>query len=178
MKSLSWLILAATIIMTSSCGLLDSKTPRAYFETAALSCNMFSGFAGKDFDNYLKYQPVMYNPETKKTDTISFEKNIQNNLLLPIDGFFAKVKALKATEETKPMIDASMDLYNYALPKYKNDFMAIAKMKDKNRPKEEVDKALNDFVKNYSDEFKIKYSKFLDISLAFAKKNNIEVKTF
>jgi len=44
--------------------------------------------------------------------------------------------------------------------------------------KSQMDKAMNDFVKNYSEAFKTKCSKFLELSLAFSKKDNIEVHTF
>jgi hypothetical protein len=56
--------------------------------------------------------------------------------------------------------------------------MAIAQMKDDNKPQSEIDNAIAEFVNKYGEEFSKKYSSFLDISLAYAKKNNINVKTF
>jgi hypothetical protein len=162
-------------VVFSSCG---SNSPVQYFNTAALSCNLIAGFGSRDIDQYLTYKPSVYNPQTKKADTISFKENIQKYFLENVEANYKKVKALKETDETRPMIESSLALYEYVLPKYKNEFMSIAQMKDENKPKSEIDNAIAEFVNKYGEEFSKKYSAFLDIALAYAKKNNIDVKTF
>lgn len=176
MKKLFFLV--TVIIAIASCEGLVSKTPTQYFDIAALNCNMISGFANKDIDHYLTYKPSVYNPDTKKTDTITFKENIQKYFLTNVEANYAKVKSLKVTDDAKPMIENSLALYEYVLPKYKNDFMAIAQMKDDNKPKSDIDNAIAEFVNKYGEEFSKKYGTFLDIALAYAKKNNIDVKTF
>jgi hypothetical protein len=170
------IVLWATIIVAfNSCG---SETPVQYFNTAALNCNLIAGFGSRDIDQYLTYKPAVYNPQTKKSDTITFKENIQKYFLANVEANYNKVKALKLTGDTKQMVESSLALYAYVLPKYKTEFMAIAQMRDENKPKSEVDNAIAEFVNKYGDEFSKKYSAFLDIALAYAKKNNIDVKTF
>lgn len=154
----------------SSCNLIHS--PEEYFDKSALNTNAISRFGGSYFYTYQKY--IKGSAGTGSFNTC--EKYLKNYSIAFAVRDLEKVKGLYPNTETKPMIEASIDLYNYVLQSYQTDHLEIARMIDRKAPAETINeaiKALDD--KSYAG-FSEKYDKLWTLAKTYAKNNDIEVK--
>lgn len=166
--------------LTSSCNLLD-KTPEKVFDTVALNANKIP----KDFTRNFKelrqqkangslQMPAEDGKSMRKVDcsefvaymyTKTFEADVEN------------VQKLSVNEETKPIIDAALDMYRYADEIYKNDFPAIASMIDAEKPEEEIDAAIQQLNDTKAAELYKKYETTMRLVIPYADKHGVEYKT-
>lgn len=149
---------------------LTVNTPEEYFDQAALNANDISRFGTYYFEGYQEYLKNVSGPgqvtgceEYLKNSIVRAEKNLE------------KVKKLRPTPETKPMLDASLILHNYVLTSYKEKHLKIAKMIDKHEPEENINRALTELDTKPYDAFIEKYNKLWKLADKYAKDNNIAV---
>lgn len=165
-KNVMLMVMVSTI---TACN-LTVNTPEEYFDQAALNANDISRFGTYYFDGYQEYLKNASGPgkitnceEYLKNSIARAEKNLE------------KVKKLQPTPETKPMLDASILLYNYVLASYKEAHLKIAKMIDQHEPEENINKALTELDTKPYDSFIEKYNKLWKLADVYAKDNNIAV---
>ncbi|CAH0169391.1 hypothetical protein SRABI27_00978 [Pedobacter sp. Bi27] len=165
-KNVMLMVMVSTI---TACN-LTVNAPEEYFDQAALNANDISRFGTYYFDGYQEYLKNASGPgkitnceEYLKNSIARAEKNLE------------KVKKLQPTPETKPMLDASILLYNYVLASYKEAHLKIAKMIDQHEPEENINKALTELDTKPYDSFIEKYNKLWKLADVYAKDNNIAV---
>lgn len=153
----------------------NTATPENYFDTAVLNINMIAGFAGEGLQRELDNPSVKLVEGTKDQTAPMKRKEIIDNKIQFIESSLQKVKQLKQTEETKNMLQASLALYEYVLPVYKNEYVQLAKLYDDNEPKEQGQA----FAQSISDKYFLKYTELYDNLIkegkSYAQKNNINV---
>lgn len=117
---------------------------------------------------------IMPNNEVKKgVSALEYTESNYSKMLEPdIKG----IKELKTNEETQPIIDAGLDMFQYADEIYKNDFPQIAKMIDDGKPDEEIDAAIEELDATKGVELDKKYNKTMDLLLPYAEKNGVKYK--
>jgi hypothetical protein len=157
------------------------NTAEEYFDRAALNSNSLMFFGGKDFknmaDNKNANQLLVFD-DKKMYPAKSYEDYILRNMIPSINQTIEKIKDLKPTEETTPLINASLDLFTFAKSKYETDYIKIAKLMDLKSSQPEIDKAIADMENTSFPLFEAKYKSLWDTALPYAKKHGIEVKTF
>lgn len=158
------------LCISSSCNLIHS--PEEYFDKTALNTNMLSRFGRSYFHTYQKY--IKSGAGTDSFNTC--EKYLKNYSIAFAERDLKKVEGLYPNTEAKPMIDASIDLYNYVLQSYKTDHLAIARMIDQNAPAESIDEAIRALDEKSYAGFSEKYDKLWRIAKTYAKNNHIELK--
>lgn len=89
-----------------------------------------------------------------------------------------KVNNLSKTDETKPIIEAGIELFEYAQEIQRNDFPKIAKMIDDGKTDEEIDLAARQLDDTKGVELDKKYKKVMDLLLPYADKHGVEYKKF
>jgi len=165
-------MLMVMVLAITACK-IPLNSPEEYFDRAALNTNTLSRFGGEYFNTYQKY--------IKQTNGVgdfnTCEKYLKNYSIAFARRDLKKVKSLAITEETKPMIDASIDLYNFVLESYQTDHIQIARMIDRQAPAEEINTAINKLNTKSYDSFALKYDKLWKIAEQYAKDNDITVKT-
>lgn len=173
-KLLSLLLLS---LFMQSC----QNTPEEYFDTTALNTNTLTEFGGKDFRTMelnKKSNQLLAFDEKSTFPAKSYEDHILRFKIPYIDQIIEKIKDLKPTEETTPLINASLDLFEFVKGKYKTDYIKIAKLMESNAPKEEIDKAIAEMEKTSFPEFDAKYKKVWDLAMPYAKEHGIQVSTY
>ena len=148
------------------------NTPAEYFDRIALNTNSISRFGGEYFNTYLKY----IKGGASTTDFNTCEKYLKNNSIATVQRNVTKVKALKPTQKTKPMIDTALNLYAFVLKSYQTDHLKIAKMLDRHASEDEIKKAITGLDHKSYDAFVQKYNKLWNIADVYARDNGIEVK--
>jgi|SRR5690554_12776 len=86
------------------------------------------------------------------------------------------IKELASDSESQPIIDAGLEMFQYADEIYKNDFLRIAKMIDEGKPDEEIDAAIEELDYTKGLELDEKYNKVMDLLLPYADKNGVKYK--
>lgn len=176
------IILIATALLffvLQSCKM--ENTPEEYFDITSLNTNLFMEFGARDFKRMGEAKSasqLMAYDERGTFPAKSYEDHILRFKIPFINQAIEKIKDLKPTEETAPMINASLDLFNYVKEKYQTDYIKIARLMDSKAPKEEIEKAIFEMETVTFATFDQKYKKLWDLALPYAKEHGIEVKTF
>jgi len=169
-RTLSKITVLAMICMILSC---NTTTPDQYFDIAVLNSNLIAGFANRGDFQQMETPPSVL----KKDNTVGPQSRTEfvETKIQIIEGALEKIKALSEDEETKPMKQASVALYEYALPVYKNEYTALAKKYDSGATQEEVEKDMIAIHDQHFEKFDALYTKLTEIGKAYADKYGIKV---
>jgi hypothetical protein len=153
----------------------NSASPETYFGIAVLNCNMMHGFAGTSLQRELESPSVKMVDGNIDNVAPMKRKEIIDNKIEILETNLAKLKALKKTDDTRYMLEASVALYDYVLPVYKNEYRELARLYDENSSTENV----HTFAQSISDKY---YSTYLQLfekltkaGKKFAEKHAINV---
>ena len=173
MKKIIILFVISVSCFFTSC---NTATPENYFDAAVLNCNMMHGFATDGILRELESPSVKLVEGTKdKTEPMKRAEVIQSKIE-SLQPYYEKVKELKQTDETKGMLLASIGLYEYVLPVYKNEYMQLAKLYDDGAPKEQITALEQSIEQKYYPGFETLFVKLENEGKTYAAKNNINVK--
>lgn len=173
MKKLSTLLLyAGTLLFFASC----SSTPEQYFGTAALNCNLLYGFAGYELKRDLAMpSEKLVDEKTMATAPLKREEVVKDKLARVEDNY-QKVKNLGNDADAAAMIKASIALYEFVLPVYKNEYMQLAALYDTGAPAAEIEAMEKAITQKYESTFLALYNSAWEAGKAYAQKNNIQVR--
>lgn len=173
------IIAALILIVLQSCKM--ENTPEEYFDISALNTNLFMEFGAKDFERMEQNKggnQLMAFDEKSTFPAKSYEDHILRFKVPYLKQSIKKIEDLKPTEETTPMINASLDLFKFVEARYEKDYVKIAQLMDQKASKETIDKAIAEMEAANFPAFEAKYQKLWDLALPYAKDHGIEVKTF
>lgn len=166
-----------TLFLFMACN-LDS--PDRYVGKAVLNTNLLGaqfGFPYFEHLNGLKSSGQLKIYENKEFHEVgSFVEYLEKVSIPEVTGKYEAIKALKRTEETGPMLDASIDLFQFALDYMKTDYKAIAQMMDKNVPYPEIERAIFEFEQAKGAVFDEKYDLVGILGKKYADDNGIDLK--
>jgi len=165
------IVILALVIFLSSCG---KETPEKYFNVAVLNTNLIQGFAGPGFNRQLESPSVKLSEDGNETMTMS-RREVVNSITENAEESYSNVKSLKVTDDTKEMIDASIKLYEYIIPVYKNEYSELAVLYDNSAPEEQIGNLTKSIHDNYFPGFTERYSKLISAGKTYAEKNSIKV---
>ena len=171
-NSIILLVLIVTSIFLTSC---TNLSPEKTFEVAALNSNLLSRFGSKDINFKLESEPQIYDETQKKMIPSSyydyFKFDISN-----LETQFKKIKEIKEDDDNRELLQASKDLFSYAITKEKEGYLPIAKMKDEKASPEQIEKAIADFDASTQSEIDTKFTKLMNVAKAYVAKHNINAK--
>jgi hypothetical protein len=171
MRKTTALQLLAGCLLFACC----KPAPEKYFATAALNCNMLYGFAGPGMERELT------SPSEKLVDEKTYatapmkRAEVVDGKLGALQVNFEKVKALPMNEDAKEMIMASLALYEFTLPVYKNEYKTLASLYDDNASADKIagmEKTISD---KYEARFEQLYDAVMNAGKAYAARHQIEV---
>jgi len=153
------------LLILTACKLPAS--PEKYFDVAALNANAVSHFGSDYFITALGYSK-------RGSNQFNFEQQI-NYAIQRVEDNLKNVNGLLPTKDTKAMLEASKDLFQFTLESYRTDHLPIAKMIDRKAPKEEIAKAMEELDKKSYEIFLVKYDKLYNIGTRYAKDHDIQL---
>ena len=118
-----------SLILLTALTACNMTSPEKYFDVTVLNSNTITQFGGKEIYDWLHENPQTYNAQTKQmapssyVDCVKFKFSFAEKALQDI-------QALPVTEEAKPMIEASKDLFGFAVDKEKTGYVSIAALKE------------------------------------------------
>lgn len=166
------LILAICCFTLFSCG---NTSPEKYFSITTLNANLLYGFAGDGMHRELESPSVkLVDEKTLATAPMKRAEVVQTKLDA-LESSYKDVKALKNNEEVKDMLNASLALYEFALPVYKKEYMDLAALYDNGATPDKIaalEKTISD---KYETKFLELYNTLGTAGKAYAAKHNIKV---
>jgi hypothetical protein len=157
--------------MLTSC---DMATPQDYFEVSVLSCNVMHGFAGGGLERQLESPSTQL---TRNGDEIPLtRKEIIDAEIQNLESYFAKLKGFKQTDDNRDMLQASLALYEYALPVYNNEYQQLAKLYDEGAAREQIDALVGDIETKYRPGFDTLFDRLTAAGKPYAARHKINVK--
>ncbi|MFL5743152.1 MAG: hypothetical protein ACJ751_00705 [Niastella sp.] len=168
---LRFILSAGVVLSLAAC---NTPTPEHSFDVAVLNANTFARFGGKEIYEMLQETPQSYDEKSKKMVQSSYVDHVKFRLMYA-EKAYKDVQALSETEETKPMIEASRDLFGYTIDKEKNGYLSIAAMKDAHVADDSIKLAAVRFEQLYQNAFSEKYKKLMELGKVYADKHHIKV---
>jgi len=166
------LFLAAFSTMFISCNKLS---PENYFNITVLNCNMIHGFAGNGLLREFESPSVKMVGNDKDSYSPMKRKDILDDRIQTITSNLTRVKQLNETAETKEIIAASEELYEYVLPVYENEYRELTRLYDD----EASEESITSYAQLIHDKYYAGYAELLNKLIAagksFAEKHNIPV---
>lgn len=162
---------AGIVLSLAAC---NTTTPEKYFDVSVLNANAIGRFGGKEIYETLQETPQSFDEKSKKMVPSSYVEYVKFRTSYA-EKAYKDVQALKETEETKAMLNASKDLFSFAVDKQKKDYLSIAAMKDAHAPDDSIKQAAIRFNEQYQDAFAQKYDKLMELGKAYADKHNIKI---
>lgn len=171
-NSIILLVLIVTSIFLTSC---TNLSPEKTFEVAALNSNLLSRFGSKDINFKLESEPQIYDETQKKMIPSSYYDYFKFDIT-NLETQFKKIKEIKEDDDNRELLQASKDLFSYAITKEKEGYLPIAKMKDEKASPEQIEKAITDFDAATKSEIDNKFTKLMNVAKAYVAKHNINAK--
>ncbi len=150
-------------------------SPEKTFEIAALNSNLLSRFGGKEINEKLQSEAMVYDENQKKMVPSSYQDAFKydiNNL----ETRYQSIKDIPEDDDNKELLQASKDLFSYAIAKQKEGYLPIAKLKDEKASPEQIEKAIADFDASTQKDIDAKFTKLMTAAQAYVDKHNINAK--
>ena len=161
-----------SILFLSSC----SETPEKFFDTTILNTNTIKDFASVDLAHRIEAEAKEYPniPSSKKKGDEAVASVKMNTMFL--EQSLNEIKKLSASgDEQKELQKLSIDLYEYVIPVYKNEYLAYAKLCDAQGDQNAKDEIIKSIDTKYGPTFEQKHSALMEKGKAYAQENNIQV---
>lgn len=141
-----------------------------------LNCNLMHGFAGRGLASELE-SPSVKLSDTGNGATVPMKrKEIIDGKMQFLETCFERVKRLKQTDDTREMLQASVALYEYVLPVYKNEYEDLAKLYDEGAPREQIDALVSSIETKYRRGFETRFDRLTSAGKPYAERHHINVK--
>jgi hypothetical protein len=172
MKKFFLPLLIGSFLLTSC----DQTTPQNYFDRAVLSSNQMRGFAGTGGIERELRQPSIKLVDPARDETAQMtRKEVVELKLAFIEQAYERVKALPESEDTREMVYASLALYEYVLPVYKNEYLQLARLYDEKAPEREIETFQRHIQDQYRPGFQSRMDTLLDAAKPYADRHGIKV---
>jgi len=166
------LLTGCCLVAVAGC---ERTTPEQYFAKAVLGSNLLYGFAGPAMQSQLA------SPSAKLTDaktgaTAPMKRaEVLEAKLDAVQNSFETVKALKRNDDTKEMIAASLALYEFVLPVYRNEYQELAALYDSGAAPEKIAALEKTIAEKYLAPFQSLRSALIAAGKSYAARHNIKV---
>lgn len=165
------LLCLALALLLPSC----SDSPKACFDRAVLSCNMFHDFASKGMEQQLASPSIKLTDPKSGASAPMKRKEVVDEKIVFVEQSLAKVRKLRQTDDNREMVQASIALQEYVLPVYRDDYQQLAKLYDEGAPKNAIEPLAASIAKKYSAQFRALSDRLEAAGKAYAARHNIPV---
>ncbi len=160
------------LLFFSAC---NTTTPEHYFDLAVLNCNGMAGFAGDGMLRQLE-QPSVKLAEGSRDQTRSLRrKEVINEKIRFVEENISCLKALRVTDETRLMVQKSIELNEYILSVYRNEYSELALLYDEGANREETYELASEIQQRHAAKFAGLFAELEKLGKAYAEKYHIKV---
>jgi len=164
-------MIACSYSVISGC---NSVSPNEYFDEAVLNCNLMNGFSNDGLLRELE-SPSFRLVAGTNTSTVMKRKEVIDNKIKYLEDNLAKIQQLPETADTRDLLHASISLYNYVLPVYKNEYHQLADLYDYSASNAEIETFARQIHDRHYSRFEELFNKLVSIGKPYAAKHHIIV---
>ena len=168
----SVLIVLAVGSLLSSC---NNATPENYFDEAVLNVNLITPFGGQAALYSMAHPSVKLVPGTKDQTAPMTRKEIVEDQIQRVEQNLTKIKALPESEESRDMVQTSIELHEFVLPVYKTEYRELAKLYDEGGSQQDRISRAQEIDTKYLAAYKALFSRLVELGKAYAEKHHIKV---
>lgn len=181
MKTKNTLLLVSILSgIITSCNMMEDK-PDKVFQTIALNANLIPSDFSRIFKEIQQHKTngSLKTPlaDGKTMNNASAVEFVSYRYTKSFENIIENVQKLSQNDETKPIVSAALQLFQYADEVYKKDFPAIAKLIDDGSTAEQIDAAIQQLNNSKGAELQKKYEATMMLILPYADKHGVEYKT-
>lgn len=151
------------------------------FATIGLNSNKVPSSFQQSFNEILNHKKIgnlkVFSESKKEYVPASAQEFIAYRYKNIFDEDIRKVKELPADEESQPIIDAGLRMFQYAEEIYKDDYPKIARMIDEGASDEEINAVVTQLDATKGIELDRLRAKAMELLLPYADKHGVEYKT-
>ncbi|MBC9797220.1 hypothetical protein [Sinomicrobium weinanense] len=93
----------------------------------------------------------------------------------PLNESINKVEGLPEKEDTKELIAASLDVFNYGKEIFENEYLDIATMIDEGQPEKAIDAAIEKLFVTHDENMQVRLLYLDELAISYAEKHNIPI---
>lgn len=175
--TLKTLVLIAVVLSLFSC---NRVSPDKVVAQTWLNVNKITSHYSPNFFRLLQ--------EMKSKGTINIVKNNEvvkgtaveyiNQIIIPsVDESLKKVEKLPVKEDTKEIINASLEVYKYGKAIFENEYLVIAAMIDEGKPEAKINNTIENLFAVHNPIMQKKLDRLDALVFPYAKKHNLPFKT-
>ena len=163
----------ASMVMLAGC---DAAAPEQSFGRAVLGSNLLYGFAGDAMRSQLA-SPSVKLVDAKTGATAPMKRTeVLDAMLQAIEDSFAKVKSLPRSSDAQDMIDASIRLYEFALPVYRHEYRQLAGLYDAGAPAATIQALEQQIAARYGATFQQLHRALIEAGKGYALRHGLRVR--
>lgn len=135
---------------------------------------MLTGFANEGLLRELE-SPSMKMGKTKDEIVPMKRSEVIATKLAFVEENYEKLKGFDQTEDTKEIIQTSLQLHKYILPVYKKEYAQLAELYNNGASMVETGRFAEAIYERHAARFEELYNKLIELGKAYAAKHGIEV---
>lgn len=158
-----------SFIVTSFMG----TSPEKYFDVAVLNSNFLSGFENERHIRELE-SPSMKLSDDELAVAMKRVEVIELKIAF-VEKTVEKLKNLKHTTDNVDIIHSSLELYEYVLPVYKNEYLQLANLYDHEASENITHQYAEAIMDKYSFKYEELYDRLITLGKVYAQEHHIKV---
>lgn len=174
-KNIFGILLLLTFL--TSC---KKESPHEIVEKTVLNANLLMASYGSQYFQQLEALErsgnLMYLSKNGEMQPATYSQYLKKVSIPEIENIIAEVEALQVDEDSKPLIDSSLDLFKLCLDFYETDYPKIVLMYDENKPRKKIIDKVRKFEEEHYQVFEEKNAKLDEEAKKYAENNGIKLK--
>jgi len=171
-------VLLVGTILFSAC---TSLSPSQFFEKVVLNTNIIADFGTEQFTSHLvaaaQYSDQNRDEEAREDDRARNEaKFIVNAKISYLEKALENVKHISADKDNEDIKNIVIELFEYTLPVYKNEYMDLAKLCDTQADSKQIEELTQQIAEKYNDRVELLFSGLRVKAKAYVEKHQINAR--
>ncbi|WP_299000647.1 hypothetical protein [uncultured Tenacibaculum sp.] len=171
------LTIMVAFVLLVSC---QKETPQKVVEKTVLKANLLTANYGIGYFEQLKElqknEYLKYYDNDGEEYAATFSQYLHKVTIPDLEKSLKDVQKLEINEDSKELINTSIELFEFCIGFYKKDYAEIAYMYDEGKSQQEIYILINEFEAKSFQEFKEKNLKLDEAAKIYAEKKGVKLK--
>lgn len=164
-------------IMLASC---QKETPQKVVEKTVLKANLLMANYGIGYFEQLKElqknEYLKYYDNDGEEYAATYSQYLHRVTIPNLERSLKDIQKLEVNEDSKELINASVELFEFCIDFYKKDYAEIAYMYDEGKTQQEINQLIKEFKAKSLEEFKEKNLELDEAAKKYAEKKGVNLK--
>ncbi|UTD14867.1 hypothetical protein HER15_04975 [Tenacibaculum mesophilum] len=178
MKSIKNILgIIVVCILLTGC---EKETPEKVVEKTVLKANLLTVNYGigyfKQLKELQKNEYLKYYDNDGEEYSATYSQYLHKVTIPNLERSLRDIQKLEVNEDSKDLINASIELFEFCIDFYKKDYAEIAYMYDEGKTQQEINQLIKEFKVRSFEEFKEKNLELEEAAKKYAEKKGVNLK--